>query len=99
MFALVRIGLHEGPEILRSTGIFPRQIRTDDLPAIPAIGGFEQHVRSEIKNVPVNRRKNQRSSTVKAIFAGTQNDRRNVLRLPGDAVKTRRFAAVDKMGI
>ena len=99
MFPLLRIGLHEGPEIRRSTGIFPRQIRADDLPTTPTIRCFEQHVRSEIQNVRINRRKNQRSSAVKAIFAGTQNDGRNVLRLPGNAIKTRCFAAIDKIRI
>ena len=75
MLALGRIGIHELPQARRHSGIFARQIRTDNLPTLAAITRREQHIRSQIEDVLVDGRENQRSGAIETVLAGAQHNR------------------------
>src|ERR1035438_5737323 len=99
MLAFGRIVCDKRPERRGNSGIFASQIWADDLPAVASIASRKQDVRRQIKNMRISRGKNQRRGAVETIFPGTQNDRRDIARLPGVAVEHRRLAAINQIGM
>src|SRR5689334_5198914 len=64
-----------------------------------AVRRLKEHIAREIKNVRVNRRKEDGSGAEKSVLAGTTRLRGDILDLAGVAVVARRFAAVDEIGV
>ena len=86
-------------ELSRHAGVLARQVGTDDVPALPAVRGLKQHVRSEIQRVRIGVREDERRSAVVAILARANDNRRNVLVLTRRLVELRGLAAVDDVRI
>src|SRR5580692_6582250 len=99
MFALGWVVHDQIADVRGNAGIFARQIRADDLPAVAGVGRLEQNVRAEIERVRRGGRKNQRGGAIEAVFSAAQNYGRDVLRLAGNHVEARGFAAVDQIGM
>src|SRR5258708_32386538 len=97
MLALRGIGLDKRPECRRNSGIFTGEVGTDDLPTVTTIARCKNDIRSEIQQVRIDRRENQRRGAIEAILPGTHNDRRNVTRLSGRAVEHRTLATINQI--
>src|SRR5215469_17106451 len=76
-----------------------RQIGTDLLPALPAVRGLPKSVAGEIKNVRIDRRKNDRLGAQHAEIRRAKRFRHDVLRLSGTAVVARQLAPEHNVGI
>ncbi len=85
-----------------SARVFSRQILADRFPGISAVGGFEKHIRREVKDVGINRREHQRLGAVGSIFRAAQRNRCDVLHLASRPVVLCNLAAaapINKIGI
>ena len=69
------------------------------MPAVAAVGGFEEDVGGEIENVWVDWRKHDRLRAVEAVFAGADNPGADILNLAGAAVEFGELAAVEDVGM
>src|SRR5262249_25614182 len=86
-------------DAFRHVRLFARQIGTDDLPAISPIRGLENHVRSEVERVRIDRREHERRRAQEAIFSRAHCLRGDVLHLARRAVEARHFPSENDVRI
>src|SRR5258708_4487451 len=70
-----------GIKIRRDAGIFAREVRADLLPRAAAISGAKQNLRTEIEDVRIDRRKNQRKCPGVTKLSGLHQRGRHQLNL------------------
>ena len=56
------------PTLGGNAGMFAREIGTDGLPGIAAVGGFEKNIRRVVEDVRIDRRKNDRLRAIGAVL-------------------------------
>ena len=82
--------------------ILAREIGTDGLPGVSAIGGLKENVGCVIEDVRIHGREHQRLGAVGAELGAAQRNRRDILYLAGGPVELRDLAAataIDYVGI
>src|SRR5439155_21735662 len=76
-----------------------RQVRTDHVPAVPAIARPKQDVAREKKNLRIDRREEHGGGADETMLARANRLRGDVLHLASSPVELRDLAAVDDVGV
>ncbi len=76
-------------QVRRHSRVLKSEIRTDDLPRIPAVRRSKQYLRPEVQHMLVDRRKHQRQRPRTPVFARMHKRRRHLLHLLVAKILTR----------